>query len=999
MKTKLRKGCLPLGALLAVGQVAAQDTVSDSSGAEQIVEEVVITGSRIARNIGDVAAPLATVGQDDVLYSNTPDLGALLQEMPQLSAFGGRQAISADSRNGSTASTGLSQADLRGLGTSRTLVLVNGKRHVPGAAGTQAVDLSAMPALLTKKVEVITGGASAIYGSDAVTGVVNIILEDELDGFLVDGNFNRRFENDAGQNYRFGFAGGSAFGNGRGHFTGSFQYDKQTHMFASDQPFSNDYNLVNVTSDTNVRGDGQPDNLILPNVAEDIIGPYSVINTRGDLTGALGDDRRWSFNSAGTDIMPLPDPVIAGQFPRSQNFVLGDFAEITDALGARDPWLTILPETERYIATASVKYELNNSVEAYGDFKYVRTSGFDIDYPRQIIFARINVEDNPYLPEAVRTQFLDAGVQEFEILDNVLELQTSGEEFERETITLLGGLRGSFDAGFSEISYDAYAQYGTTDSTLDRAPQRITPNLQAAIDSVIDPATGQPACRSQVPSAQPDGYVNPAVVNAASCAPLNPFGINNVSAEALGFVFMPATNLFETNQTVVGVSFTGDTERFANLGGGPIYFAGGYEYRKESASFNFDTLEEIGAFGGAASDSSGSFDVNEVFAEVSVPVLDSLSLDAAVRYADYSHAGEATAWKIGGNFNPIESIGFRATYSEAVRAPNITEAFSPPSQANFVPQDLCDFEVLPNETQTVANNCAALGLSPDFDAFDGLTIFGSVSGNKDLSPEESESYTVGVVLTPFERTQLTVDYYSIEITDAIDSIGGQDIVNLCLRNESGVNNQFCNRTTRNPGPGLTPRGIPVGGLTDIRSGFVNVAALETSGIDVTASIVGDASDWTFGLLERGTMSLNLLYTYVLDLSEFPFQNDPSREDILVGELGRPEHQGRLAFNYSNPDLIDARIEVLYIGNQVARNLSFDEPDFVTPDDTGSTVYTDFFLSKTLDTGAGETYLFAGINNLFDQEPPVVALALTNRNEAANYDQLGRNFVLGARVNF
>ena len=1007
MNTKWCKGYLPLSALLMVGPVIAQDSTVSNEDEGALLEEVVITGSRIARNITDVAAPIASASQEDLLYANTPDLGQLLQELPQLSSFGGRQAISADSRNGQQSATGLSQADLRGLGTSRTLVLVNGKRHVAGAAGTQAVDLSTIPMLLTKKVEVITGGASAIYGSDAVTGVVNIIMDDELDGFVVDGNFNRRFENDAGENYRFAFAGGSSFGGGRGHFTGSFQYDKQSLMLATDQPFSRNYNRIKVTSASNVPGDGNPDNLILPNVAEDIIGPYSVLNTRGDLTDALGNDGRWTFNSDGTGIEPLPLPDIAGQFPRSQNFVRGDYGTITDALGPRDPYLTILPETERYLATMGFKYELNDSVEAYGDFKYVRTSGFDIDMPRQIIFARINVDDNPYLPEDVRTQFQNAGVEEFEILDNVLELNTSGEEFERETVTVLGGLRGAFDAGFSEISFDLYAQHGFTDSIIDRAPQRITPNLRAAIDAVTDPATGQPACRSSVPSAQPDGYVNPATVDAANCAPLNAFGIGNISPEALGFVFKPATNLQDTAQTVVGLSFTGDTGRFANLGGGPVYFAGGFEYRKESASFNWDTLEELGAFGSAATDSSGGFDVTEVFAEVSLPLLedkafaDSLSVDAAIRYADYSHAGEATAWKVGGNYNPFESFGIRATYSEAVRAPNITEAFSPASSAFFVPEDLCDFTRLPNESQTVANNCAALGLSPDFDAFDGLTIFGSISGSENLRPEESESYTLGLVFTPVDGVQITVDYYSIEITDAIDSIGGQDIVNLCLRNEAGIDNEFCARSPRNPGPGLTPRGIPVGGIVDIASGFVNVAALETSGVDVSGSFFGSASDWTFGLLDEGTMSMSVLYTHVIDLSEFPFQNDPSREDIMVGEMGRPEHQGRLAFTYSNPNLFDVRLEALYIGNQVARNISFEEPDIVSPSDTGSVVYTDLFISKTFDRNGGdsETMVYAGLNNVFDKEPPIPALGLTARSAAGNYDQMGRNFVLGARLSF
>jgi len=998
MKNQLRFA-LPMLALLVANPAIAQDAASDDvDGNDAIVEEVVVTGSRIARNPADVAAPLVSVGSDDVLYSNTPDLGQFLQELPQLSSFGGRQSISADERNGSTSSTGLSRANLRGLGTSRTLVLVNGKRHVSGAAGTQAIDLSTIPPILIRSVEVITGGASAVYGSDAVTGVVNIILDDELEGIVFDTNYNRRFENSAGENYRFAIAGGSELADGRGHITASVQYDRQSLMLAPDQPFSNNYQRVNVTDANNVRGDGNPDHVILPNVAEDIIGPFSVFNVFGEYAAALGDTGRWSFTEDGRDIFRLPEPIVAGRYPRPQNLILGDFAEITPALGPRDPYLTIIPSAERFVSTASVKFDVGASFEAYADTKYSKTSGRDVDFPRQIIFARINVADNPYLPESVRARFLAGGVGEVRILDNVLELETSGEWYDRQSSTIVAGLRGDFDAGFSALTLDAYAQYGSTRNEIRRAPQRITPNLGAAIDAVIDPATGRPACRSHVPSAQPAGYRSPASVDAGNCAPLNPFGIGLVSQEALDFVFKPATNLQEVDQAVLGLTFTGDTNRFANLPGGPVYFAGGVEYRDESAAFDWDTLEELGAFGGPASDSSASFDVSEVFAEVSVPVLDTLTLDGAVRYADYSHAGGATAWKVSGNFAPVERFGIRGTYSEAVRAPNLTEAFSPASQMNFLPDDLCDFEFLANETQTVANNCAALGLGPDFDAFDGLTIFGSVSGNENLTPEESESYTFGVVFRPFEGWEFSIDYYSIEITDAIASIGGQDIVNLCLRDETGINNQFCDRIARNPGPGDTPRGVPVGGIIDIASGFVNVAALETSGFDVAGSFFGDASDLTFGMLKTGTMSFNIVYTNVDELSEFPFQNDPSREDVKASEIGRPKHQFKAALAYSG-GLFDVRWELLYIGNQVARNISFDEPDIVSPDDTGTTLYNDVFVSKTLDWFGSETMVYAGINNLFDEEPPIAALELTARNEAANFDQYGRNYVLGARVQF
>ena len=988
--------------------VLAQDNAAGADEELLTIETIVVTGSRIARKPGDVSAPLVSTNSDDLKFSNSPDLGQLLQELPQISAFGGRTADSANDRGDSGEDTGLSRADLRGLGSNRTLVLVNGKRHVAGAQGTTAVDLSTIPSALVKSVEVITGGASAVYGSDAVTGVVNIILDDEFEGVRLDASYNSRSDNSAGNSKKFSLAYGSELSGGRGHVTASIQHDTTRLLRAADQSFSRNYD--DVTLET-MPGNGSPDSITLPNVVRDVIGPFGVFgndigfrNAAGELItfGSDNPTERYSFNEAGTDFFALPTP-ISTRGRSAGNFATNAYENVPLGTQPGDDFLTIIPQAERFVFTTSAKYEVSDAVEAYVDFKFVDVGVEDLDLPRQVIFRPIVVADNPFLTDELRQRFQDAGVAEFPILLNVNDAGDSGELVDRRTFQLGGGFRGELDAGFSDLLFDAYVQRGETNNSIIRKAQRVNGNLNGAVDAVTDPETGEAACRSLVPSAQPDGYRNPVTFNPAACAPLNPFGGSSRSAETLAFAFPDVRRTQNVQQTFAGVTFTGDTERFLQLPAGPAAFAGGYEYRREAASQRVAELDLAGLINDNSVNADASYNVHEVFAEISLPILqglpgvESLTLDTAIRYADYSHAGSATAYKFGGTYAVTDRVSFRGTYSRAVRAPNLTEAFSAQRGQSFNVEDLCDADRVPGEAATVASNCAALGIATDFEAFEALSIRGTVGGNPNLTSETSDSFTAGFVLNPTDSITLSLDYYSIDIEDAISQVGAQDIVNLCLRDANGVNNEFCGLISRNAGPNDGPRGEPVGGILSIASGFVNASAIEAKGIDLAFNYSGDASDVTGGFID-GPLSFNLVYSHLMEHIEFPFQNDPSREDIKDGEIGRPNHQFKSTLIY-DAGPFEMRWETLFLGNQVARNLSFEQEDRISPADTGITFYSDYILSKTFDVGNTQLSAYVGINNFFDEAPPIAALSLARRNEAANYDQLGRNFVIGFTANF
>ena len=473
--------------------------------------------------------------------------------------------------------------------------------------------------------------------------------------------------------------------------------------------------------------------------------------------------------------------------------------------------------------------------------------------------------------------------------------------------------------------------------------------------------------------------------------------------DVLERVCMKAMRKDRIEQQVVSAVLTGDSEAVFSLPAGPVGFALGAEYREEYSETNPAALDTLGlTFGNQLRPSQGEFDVAEVFGEISVPLLtgvrfaESLSVDAAVRYADYSTVGGVTAWNIAADYQPIDDLRLRATYSEAVRPPNIGEAFGPQDQNFFSVDDPCSV----SEVQQVddadrranrASNCDALGRPDGFESsVDGATIPGFSGGNPDLDEEVAETVTFGAVYQPSFVPGLTLiaDYWDIRIEDAISGVSAQQILDRCVDAPGGPNEQFCNLVERNDDFDIT----------SILSIQQNIGALEASGVDMEARYLtglGDLPGLSGQEWARGDLTFSLVATYLDERKDFPFQ-DEDVADFIAGELGDPEWAGNASVAYERDGLV-ARWEARYLQSQILYNrseISPTVPEEVFFDETGDVFYHDVQVRKAFSDGLE---VYAGVDNLFDQEPP--ASLSGGGSGSAIYDALGRKFYVGLNARF
>ncbi len=476
----------------------------------------------------------------------------------------------------------------------------------------------------------------------------------------------------------------------------------------------------------------------------------------------------------------------------------------------------------------------------FAEGKYVHTSTETLSQPTYDFYLFVTPE-NPFMPQAIRDAIVPGAAAAYfedpDTPDGVLvtrdnyDLGINLEDVTRETLRSVVGARGEIS---DHLKYEVSYVYGQTKSRVLSRGNRLERRWQAAIDVVEDPVTGEPVCRVAL-----DPDVRPGL---AGCVPYNIFGEGVRDPAAVDFVTTDSVSRSRVSQHVVSGSLAGDSGAFLMLPGGPAGFALGAEYRKESSSFDPDPAIAAGrTWQGAVQPSSGSFDVKEVFGEVNLPILTDqpfahlLSVGGAIRYSDYSTIGGTTTWKVDGVYAPIRDVSFRATYSQAVRAPNIGELFGPPSTSyNFI-VDPCDIQETNNGTASRAANCAALltalGVDPDTfqpsNAPEIASVFteGLASGNPDLQEETAKTWTAGVVLRPtaVPGLSLSADWYDIRIEDAINTAEAEELAELCV-DQPTLDNQFCPGITRDPDTGY------IVGFTVMPA---NVAQFRTAGLDVS----------------------------------------------------------------------------------------------------------------------------------------------------------------------
>ncbi|AAZ26620.1 TonB-dependent receptor plug domain-containing protein [Colwellia psychrerythraea] len=928
------------------------------------VERISVTGSRIKRAELSTPSPTLTINAQELVRFGNPDLGSMLAELP---ALGATSTIIGNNNDGAEA--GVSSVDLRRLGTKRTLVLINGKRHVAGSPGSSQVDLSTIPAALIERVEVITGGASAIYGSDAVSGVVNVILKKDFDGLEFNLTGGNSTESVGNENYTFSVLGGTDIADGRGNITFFAGIEDTTEVMSSAVRQWDSWGSV-INPDNEGEEDGVFDKFRRPNVGSEMINDFGVMNPFS------GD--RFTFDKSG-------NRQDACSRSLDNSFAFGELeASCGDRGFFGEQYENYIPGVQRTTVGSTINYEITENINFFGDFKYTRA---DIQQQFQPSFRfgsiDINVADNAFLSDEARAELGGTGTASMAKFFG--ELGNRSSNHNRELFRFVGGLDGFFSLGDTDVDYELFYIYGETSNNRVSENDLIPGNLAAGIDSVIDPATGQAVCRSQLESAQDADYSDPATVDAGSCVAYNPFGFAQSSPEALDWVSADVTRKDVIKQEVIGGSLAGDTGAFFELPGGAVGIAAGFEYRTESSSTITDELTKSGATTNSATpDEFGEYDVTEMFVEVSLPLIsgqflaEELTLDGAYRYSDYSHAGSVDAWKVGMMYAPIADLRFRGTYGAAVRAPNISEAFSPLSPGFARVSDPCDADNILDDPDRVSN-CAALGIPVGFEANDNVSIDTFSGGNDELTPEESTSLTIGTVWTPsyLENFSITLDFYDIEIKDAIIEVESQDIADNCVDATGGPDAVYC---------GAVDRSATTYDIDLVRSGFLNASAYNTSGIDVEMR-------YNFALDSLGVpgeLYLKLFVNKLLELEQFEFQDRPDEINVEVGETGDPELQASFSATYNLDDL-----SVTWQSRYIDRVVTYDvSPGGGSPEDleqgyipsvTTHDLSFNYIVSENVKVNAG-------LRNIFDKLPK----GWTND---PLYDLVGRRAYAGVTVNF
>lgn len=974
LKTYLKSsgGVIALTLMSAGMTTSAQAQDSDS-------DVIVVTGSRIATDSAlSAPSPVQTITLDDFVRSGDIDIATSLRNIPALQ---GSDPANLDLAAGGVA-TGASTLNLRGLGTDRTLVLQDGRRHVPGVEGTATVDVSTIPQALIARTEVLTGGASAIYGADAVSGVVNFVTRDGRDFDGIEYRFQGGISDEGDAEDFFGsIAAGTEFLDSRGSAVFAIEGSHATSIVNSDRSnfAGSGFSSLNGSNPflNGILGlDPASENAFVPNRTLPVSSNGSTIAL--DPTpfafpfGALLDsfDANGNFNPA-TDTIPLIpgtniptlqviDPVTGEVRAFNPGTATGAFNAIGGdgiAISETAPDLSLIPEITRIVGSGAVDLELNSHIEFFADAKLAyteTTSVAGIPFSDDIPIAL----DNPFLPLAIQNQIpiVDALGPDtpsiFVARDNLGSETNSGTSAERTTFRLSGGFRGEiFDTG---LNYEAAYNYGKTDANITGRGDRLNDRYFTAIDAValtagdldgsnsnlafgaggigtlnavragedivIDAASaqiGDIVCRSELtglpapaalfvggpPLFAPGSTINGVDVTDATrpvtfaigdgqCAPINILGSTAIQGAGADFAFTDLRDENDITQKQLLLTVSGDSSKLFELPAGPIGFAAGFEWREDESQFTpagFSSIEGNVVANTAVpifqSPTDGqNITVNEFFGEIRVPVLNdlpfakSLEVTAAGRLSDYNTIGNTETYSLGGRYEPVDWLTLRGTYSRAIRAPNSGELFAPQSAAFIgVDDDPCDDGNITEGTANRQANCLEF-VGADFDSSDFLTAFvtGTTGGNPNLIEETSDSFTIGGVFQPqgilngwLDNLVVVVDYYDIEIEDAIGSLTGAAIANFCVDLPT-TDNQFCDSIQRDAGNG--------GAISGFTSGNINFSALQARGVDFDVRYAFDVP--SFGGKDLGSIQTSLVGTRFIERST---ESDPIIAETIAAE--------------------------------------------------------------------------------------------------------------------
>ncbi|GGC35428.1 TonB-dependent receptor [Novosphingobium marinum] len=938
--------------------VAAQPAFAQAAGelgnleAEEPAGVIVVTGSRIARPDLDTAAPVAVVGEEEFQLSGSVNVESVINTLPQV--VPGLTGFSNNPGNGAAT------LNLRGLGETRTMVLVNSRRWMFYDTN-QIVDLNTIPQFLIDSVDVVTGGASAVYGSDAIAGVVNFKLRDDLDGLLIGGQTNITEEGD-GFRYNLDMAIGSDLADGRGHVTVWASYARRKPIFQSAREFSRFAAVDGCIVPGSVDGTGTG---IEVDCDEGVPGPVrggssGVPTTYVDALGA-------QFADTGGTLVPFSP----------YNYAPANYLQ--------------LPQ-ERYMVGGYADYEINDNVTAYAEVSYVNnvvpqelaatpafiTSELDVDSPFfapgvQNQLAALDTDGDGYVTSLVRRRLLETG--------------SRNSNDERNAFRVLAGVKGDIVPGWG---YDAYYMYSRTRNSQIQTGNISVSRFLQALRTEFD-ANGNLVCSDQ----------------SNGCTPLNIFGLGTISPEAADFIRIRAQNTEISSLQVASAAINGE---LFDLPGGPLGVAFGAEYRKVSSQYIPDTALASGDVAGfnAGLPTQGSYDVKELFGEIYLPIItdgfvDRFEITAAGRYSDYSLDAIGGTWTyaIGATLSPIRDITIRGQYQRAVRAPNVEELFGGNSQGFPPASDPCSSRNVDNRTDAVRDLCIATGVPANAVFTDAIQlnsqIEGLFGGNPDLEEEVSDSWTAGVVLQPsfIPRLAITIDYFDIKVENLITTLGGglNNSLSLCYYTVQDINSEYCQAINR----------FGSGAIDNVEILNANIAELETSGVDLQIDYSTPVGFSLYGEAES-QLSFFFLGTWTDKNNFTPVADLPDQVNICAGYYGatcgtfQPEYKFTTRITWQDgPQRLSFRGRYIGSGDDDQIVNQGVDPANLAVAGLSERFYLDMTLAFEVQEDRVVTF---GVNNLLNTKPPLTGDSQQQANTFPNvYDVLGRDFFVSFRAEF
>jgi len=980
----------------------SSSAAADSTEKPANIEPIVVTGSRISRRDYQSDSPIVTIDESTLAAAGQPTLDRAIGEMPQFAAAQGMSEVG-DVQGSTGFAGGQAYGDLRGLGPNRALVLMDGRRMI-SSNPNGSVDLNTIPMSMIENVEVITGGASSTYGSDAIAGVLNFKLRQHFSGAEVSYQHGETTHGDGATEHVTALLGGN-FAEDRGNMVLAFEYSERGVVHGADRPFF-----------ANIRELARPPEGIIPagtlgtaptiGAVNSVLAGYpgtTPIAGSGAYNGSLG------VNTDGTIFTDLAAPNCVQNY-RGVGQLKGvnispSCKQVQVALGQ---YFAIQVPLTKYNVFARSTYKINDSVSAYTQFSFMESTARDETAggstgPGKELFIPLN---NPFVVNNAGLQTILASRPADPSNPNALTqplvltklLSASGnriQSYKYDVYQAVAGLKG--DIPFADLSWDVYGSYGST----------LFNNLQQNDSSKVALASILNGTANYTGS----------VGNCVGYA-WNPLGSNPLSPGCREYATRENSNVNTITQKNIEGTLQG---KIMTLPAGDLRFAVGADYRGSSFdyhpdhglitndSFSYDTTVPT----------SGTQNVREVFAELLVPVLkdlpliDELSLDLGARRSDYDLFGGVNTWKADLNWKPISTVSIRGGYARAIRAPSLGELFAPTVTGNLnigsgpSAGDPCatgsSFRSSANAAQ-VAALCQAQGvpaaLYPTY-TYGVDSVHGTSGGNPNLTPETANTYSIGTVWSPhfssdlMHKFQVSVDYYHIAISNAVGSLALTDILPRCF-NSDGISNPtystsnvYCQQITRDHNTGDIVLG---------HEGLLNLASYKTDGIDTQI-------DWSFGLGalglsdSAGTFRLNSMigYTHTFDVSALPgspvldYAGSIGNTQVSP-EMAHPHWKANTAFGYSIGP-ITTTLHWRYIAAMKHQDVVVD-PTSTTP---GVPTYNYFDFDAHWAV-IDHLDLTAGLTNIGDKAPPFVSgQPLTT--DSATYDIIGRTYYVGFKAKF